>query len=80
MSQAGSERRPIPDFPDNDARHCGSDDHRAGDGDAIEAQRPAVTRFAEAKPLTIIAEFIEVETGKGAVALDRRAVSIQIGG
>ena len=44
--------------------------HRSGLG--IEAQRAAVTRFAEAEHLTIIAEFVEAETGKGADALDRR--------
>jgi DNA invertase Pin-like site-specific DNA recombinase len=41
-------------------------------GLGIEAQRATVTRFAEAEGLTIAAEFIEVETGKGADALDRR--------
>ena len=41
-------------------------------GLGIEAQRAAVERFAEAENLTIIAEFTEVETGKGADALDRR--------
>jgi DNA invertase Pin-like site-specific DNA recombinase len=44
--------------------------HRSGLG--IEAQRAAVTRFAEAEGLTIISEFVEAETGKGADALDRR--------
>ena len=44
--------------------------HRSGLG--IEAQRATVTRFAEVEGLTIIAEFIEAETGKGADALDRR--------
>src|ERR1700741_4410590 len=44
--------------------------HRSGLG--IEAQRAAVTRFAEAEGLSIIAEFVEAETGKGADALDRR--------
>jgi DNA invertase Pin-like site-specific DNA recombinase len=44
--------------------------HRSGLG--IEAQRAAVTRFAEAEGLTIIAEFVEAETGKGTDALDRR--------
>ena len=44
--------------------------HRSGLG--IEAQHAAVTRFAEAEDLQIIAEFIEAETGKGADALDRR--------
>src|ERR1051325_6043243 len=41
-------------------------------GLGIEAQRAAVQRFAEAENLTIIAEFVEAETGKGADALDRR--------
>jgi DNA invertase Pin-like site-specific DNA recombinase len=44
--------------------------HRSGLG--IEAQRATVTRFAEAEKLTIIAEYIEAESGKGADALDRR--------
>src|SRR5256885_3223468 len=44
--------------------------HRSGLG--IEAQRAAVARFAEAERMTIIAEYVEVETGKGADALDRR--------
>ena len=41
-------------------------------GLGIEAQRAAIERFAEAESLTIIAEFVEAETGKGADALDRR--------
>src|SRR4051794_22851706 len=44
--------------------------HRSGLG--IEAQRTAVTRFAESEGLTVIAEYIEAESGKGADALDRR--------
>jgi len=40
-------------------------------GLGIEAQRATVTRFAEAERLTIVAEFVEIETGKGADALDR---------
>ena len=44
--------------------------HRSGLG--IEAQRATVARFAEVEGLTIIAEFVEAETGKGADALDRR--------
>jgi hypothetical protein len=44
--------------------------HRSGLG--IEAQRVAVTRFADAEGLAIIAEFVEAETGKGSDALDRR--------
>ena len=41
-------------------------------GLGIEAQRAAVQRFAEVEGFTIIAEFVEAETGKGADALDRR--------
>jgi DNA invertase Pin-like site-specific DNA recombinase len=41
-------------------------------GLGIEAQRATVARFAEAEQLTLIAEFVETETGKGADALDRR--------
>src|ERR1043166_7064900 len=41
-------------------------------GLGIEAQRATIARFAEADGLTIIAEFVEAETGKGADALDRR--------
>src|SRR6476659_10362810 len=41
-------------------------------GLGIEAQRAAVVRFAEAECFTLTAEFVEVETGKGADALDRR--------
>src|SRR4029453_7677006 len=41
-------------------------------GLGLEAQRNAVTRFAEAEGITIAGEFTEGETGKGADALDRR--------
>lgn len=41
-------------------------------GLGIEAQREAVTRFAETEGLEIAAEHVEVETGRGADALDRR--------
>jgi DNA invertase Pin-like site-specific DNA recombinase len=41
-------------------------------GLGIEAQRDAVVRFAANEELEIIGEFVEVETGKGADALDRR--------
>lgn len=41
-------------------------------GLGIEAQRAAVTRFAEAEGTTILAEYVEVESGKGSDALDRR--------
>ena len=41
-------------------------------GLGLEAQREAVARFAETEGAAIVAEFVEVETGKGADALDRR--------
>jgi DNA invertase Pin-like site-specific DNA recombinase len=41
-------------------------------GLGIEAQRAAVQRFSEAEGFELNAEFVEVETGKGADALDRR--------
>jgi DNA invertase Pin-like site-specific DNA recombinase len=43
-------------------------------GLGIEAQREAIARFAAAEGCEIVAEHIEVETGKGADALDRRPV------
>ncbi|KRQ92472.1 recombinase family protein [Bradyrhizobium valentinum] len=41
-------------------------------GLGIEAQRQALTHFANAEGFTVAREFVEVETGKGADALDRR--------
>jgi len=41
-------------------------------GLGIEAQREAVTRFAAAEGFELTGEFVEVETGKGSDALDRR--------
>lgn len=41
-------------------------------GLGLEAQRAAIARFAEAEGREIVAEFIEVESGKGSDALDRR--------
>ena len=41
-------------------------------GLGIEAQREAPARFASGEGFEIIAEFVEVETGKGSDALDRR--------
>lgn len=41
-------------------------------GLGIDAQREAVARFAAAEGFEIAAEFVEVETGKGADALERR--------
>src|ERR1700722_8456607 len=41
-------------------------------GLGLEAQRAAIARFAEAEGFDMIQTFTEVETGKGADALDRR--------
>jgi DNA invertase Pin-like site-specific DNA recombinase len=41
-------------------------------GLGLDAQRAAVARFAEVEGFTVAAEFVEIETGKGADALDRR--------
>ncbi len=41
-------------------------------GLGIEAQRDAIARFAAAEGFSLAAEHVEVETGKGADALDRR--------
>ncbi|UZF93188.1 recombinase family protein [Bosea sp. NBC_00550] len=41
-------------------------------GLGIEAQRAAIARFAEAEGFEIVGEHVEVETGKGSDALDRR--------
>jgi DNA invertase Pin-like site-specific DNA recombinase len=43
-------------------------------GLGIEAQQAAVRRFAAAEGMELFAEHVEVETGKGADALDRRPV------
>ena len=41
-------------------------------GLGLEAQRTHIASFAAAEGLQIVAEFVEIETGKGADALDRR--------
>jgi DNA invertase Pin-like site-specific DNA recombinase len=41
-------------------------------GLGIEAQRKALNQFAQAKGFEVAREFVEVETGKGADAMDRR--------
>ncbi len=41
-------------------------------GLGIEAQQEALARFASSEGFEIVAEFVEVETGKGSDALDRR--------
>ena len=49
-----------------------STDGQRKSGLGLEAQREAVARFAAAEALEVDGEFIEVETGKGADALDKR--------
>jgi DNA invertase Pin-like site-specific DNA recombinase len=49
-----------------------STDRQRRSGLGIEAQRATVARFAEAEGLSVIAEYVEAETGKGADAIDRR--------
>ena len=49
-----------------------STDRQRRSGLGIEVQRATVTRFAESEGLTVIAEYVEAETGKGADALERR--------
>ena len=41
-------------------------------GLGIEAQRNTLAQFANSERLVVAQEFVEVETGKGADALDRR--------
>ena len=43
-------------------------------GLGLEAQRAAIARFTDANGVELAGEFVEVETGKGADALDRRPV------
>lgn len=51
-----------------------STDRQGRSGLGLEAQREAIIRFAEAEGFEIVVEFVEVETGKGADALDRRPI------
>src|SRR4051812_25979355 len=41
-------------------------------GLGIEAQRQALRQFAQAEDFEVVSEFVEIETGKGSDALDRR--------
>jgi DNA invertase Pin-like site-specific DNA recombinase len=43
-------------------------------GLGIEAQRAAVARFADAQDFEVVAEYVEVETGKGVDALEHRPI------
>jgi DNA invertase Pin-like site-specific DNA recombinase len=49
-----------------------STDRQGKSGLGLEAQREATARFADANGFAFVGEEIEVETGKGADALDRR--------
>lgn len=51
-----------------------STDRQGRSGLGLEAQREAISRFAAAEHLTIVAEHVEIETGKGSDALERRPV------
>jgi len=51
-----------------------STERQGKSGLGIEAQREAVRRFVEGEGLELLGEHVEVETGKGADALDRRPV------
>jgi DNA invertase Pin-like site-specific DNA recombinase len=48
------------------------DQQQGKSGLGLDAQRAAVQRFADSEAFTIAQEFIEIETGKGADALDKR--------
>jgi DNA invertase Pin-like site-specific DNA recombinase len=49
-----------------------STERQGRSGLGLEAQRAAIVRFAEAEGFTVAGGFTEIETGKGADALDRR--------
>ena len=51
-----------------------STDRQGKSGLGLQAQRDAIARFAAAESLELVGEHIEIETGKGADALDRRPV------
>src|SRR6516164_9247223 len=49
-----------------------STDKQGKSGLGLEAQRDAIAGFAASEFLEVVAEFVEIETGKGADALDKR--------
>lgn len=49
-----------------------STERQGRSGLGLEAQRDTIARFAEREGITLIGEHVEIETGKGADALDRR--------
>jgi DNA invertase Pin-like site-specific DNA recombinase len=67
-----SERRPVHAAHLGGARRAGTAQKQGRSGLGLAAQRKAVATFAAAEGFEIIAEFTEIETGKGSDALDRR--------
>jgi len=51
-----------------------STDRQGKSGLGLEAQREAIARFAEVEGFEIVAEYVEIETGKGADALEQRPI------
>ena len=51
-----------------------STDRQGRSGLGLDAQREQIKAFAEANGFAVAAEFVEVETGKGADALDKRPI------
>ncbi|MCZ8546315.1 recombinase family protein [Mesorhizobium qingshengii] len=49
-----------------------STDRQGKSGLGLDAQRQSIARFVEAEGFEVVGEFVEVETGKGSDALDRR--------
>ncbi len=49
-----------------------STDKQGKSGLGIEAQREAIARFVVAEGMEVVGEYVEIETGKGCDALDRR--------
>lgn len=49
-----------------------STERQGRSGLGLEAQRDVISRFAEREGVELVGEFLEIETGKGSDALDRR--------
>ena len=54
----------------DERQHISRNCRKSGLGTA--AQKAAIARFAEAKGFEVVAELVEVETGKGSDPLERR--------